>query len=163
MVVVVHVEAIRGRFGGALARWRWWAGVLACVLLLAGPGICALSPADLREYAGRCRVLLVFAPRPDDPALVKQRAILDATAAGASARDLVVVPVVGGSERDARLRASFSAGTSFLAVLVGKDGGVKLRSGAPIPATQLFDTIDAMPMRQSEAAAHSAGCQTDGQ
>lgn len=35
-------------------------------------------------------------------------------------------------------------------LLIGKDGGVKLRSDAPISNKKLFDTIDAMPMRQRE-------------
>jgi len=37
-----------------------------------------------------------------------------------------------------------------MVVLIGKDGGEKLRSAQPITAERLFATIDAMPMRQSE-------------
>jgi hypothetical protein len=35
-------------------------------------------------------------------------------------------------------------------LLIGKDGGVKLRSNSPISNEKLFRTIDAMPMRQRE-------------
>ena len=35
-------------------------------------------------------------------------------------------------------------------LLIGKDGGVKLRSAHPIPPEALFQTVDAMPMRRSE-------------
>jgi len=35
-------------------------------------------------------------------------------------------------------------------LLIGKDGGVKLKSDAPISNEKLFETIDAMPMRQRE-------------
>lgn len=35
-------------------------------------------------------------------------------------------------------------------LLIGKDGGGKLRSNSPISNEKLFDTIDAMPMRQRE-------------
>jgi len=35
-------------------------------------------------------------------------------------------------------------------LLIGKDGGVKLRSNSPISNVNLFNTIDAMPMRQRE-------------
>jgi len=35
-------------------------------------------------------------------------------------------------------------------LLIGKDGGVKLRSKAPIAPRTLVETIDAMPMRQDE-------------
>lgn len=38
----------------------------------------------------------------------------------------------------------------FAAVLVGRDGGVKFRSGEPVPATDLFARIDTMPMRRRE-------------
>ena len=51
---------------------------------------------------------------------------------------------------DARKR--FNIGPdSFTVILIGKDGGEKLRSSDPIPAQKLLDTIDAMPMRQQEA------------
>ncbi|MGJ3235134.1 DUF4174 domain-containing protein [Marivirga sp.] len=35
-------------------------------------------------------------------------------------------------------------------LLIGKDGGVKLREDSPISNEKLFNTIDAMPMRQRE-------------
>lgn len=35
-------------------------------------------------------------------------------------------------------------------LLIGKDGGVKLRSNSPISNEKLFRTIDTMPMRQRE-------------
>lgn len=38
----------------------------------------------------------------------------------------------------------------FQNLLIGKDGGVKLRSNSPISNEKLFETIDAMPMRQRE-------------
>jgi len=49
------------------------------------------------------------------------------------------------------LRASFQVpAEEFCVVLVGKDGGVKLREVAPVEATRLFALIDSMPMRQYE-------------
>ncbi|GGD86509.1 hypothetical protein GCM10011390_01410 [Aureimonas endophytica] len=39
---------------------------------------------------------------------------------------------------------------AFTVLLIGKDGGVKRRSGSPIAAEALFSTIDAMPMRRQE-------------
>ena len=38
----------------------------------------------------------------------------------------------------------------FTVVLIGKDGGEKMRSNQPIPWDKLQATIDAMPMRQDE-------------
>ena len=40
--------------------------------------------------------------------------------------------------------------TQFTVILIGKDGGEKLRSNKPISFTQLQQTIDAMPMRRQE-------------
>lgn len=39
---------------------------------------------------------------------------------------------------------------AFAVILVGKDGGEKMRSDKPIPWETLEATIDAMPMRQTE-------------
>jgi len=39
---------------------------------------------------------------------------------------------------------------SYQNLLIGKDGGVKLKSSVPISNAKLFETIDAMPMRQRE-------------
>jgi hypothetical protein len=39
----------------------------------------------------------------------------------------------------------------FAAILLGKDGTVKLRVSEPIAAGELFAIIDSMPMRAAEA------------
>lgn len=39
---------------------------------------------------------------------------------------------------------------SYQNLLIGKDGGVKMRNDSPISTKKLFNTIDAMPMRQQE-------------
>jgi hypothetical protein len=38
----------------------------------------------------------------------------------------------------------------FQAILIGKDGGIKLKSQTPVKATRLFTLIDSMPMRIEE-------------
>ena len=38
----------------------------------------------------------------------------------------------------------------FTVILIGKDGGEKLRSKDPVPFDHLRETIDAMPMRKDE-------------
>jgi hypothetical protein len=35
-------------------------------------------------------------------------------------------------------------------LLIGKDGGVKLRAEEPLPAAEFFALIDTMPMRRRE-------------
>jgi len=48
-----------------------------------------------------------------------------------------------------RKRLGVQAGT-FQVLLIGKDGGVKLRSREPVSVNDLFGLIDSMPMRQQE-------------
>lgn len=104
-------------------------------------------------------MLLVFAPQERDAALSKQRKIVGSDGEGFRDRELRVVEVVGDSVAGARdyaprLRQRYRiASDEFAAVLVGKDGTIKLRANRPIDTTQLFTTIDAMPMRRREIAA----------
>ncbi|NJL13025.1 MAG: DUF4174 domain-containing protein [Microscillaceae bacterium] len=42
------------------------------------------------------------------------------------------------------------SGAAFTLLLIGKDGGEKLRSPEALPPSQLFALIDAMPMRRRE-------------
>ncbi|RMB54422.1 uncharacterized protein DUF4174 [Sphingomonas sp. PP-CE-3A-406] len=100
------------------------------------------------------RVLIVSAPTAGDPALAEQRRILVGWKIHAAARDLTVVEIVGDTVRGASdpaaaLRRKYHLPATFTAVLIGKDGGEKLRSAKPFPAAALEATIDAMPMRQA--------------
>jgi hypothetical protein len=82
--------------------------------------------------------------------------------AGFRERDLLLIEVVDdGPSRledrplttaaDERLRNRFDVELSaFRVILVGKDGTEKRRDEAPVSAQSIFDTIDAMPMRQRE-------------
>ena len=76
-------------------------------------------------------------------------------------RNVMVIWVVGDKvsaefgphprESARALRARFGASKSgFRAVLVGKDGGVKLNTASPLGTGAVYATIDAMPMRQNE-------------
>ncbi len=120
------------------------------------------SPAlAISAYKWKKRPLVVFAASEGDPALARQRGIVAALRPAFQDRQMVVVYVVddkvgaelgtGPGVSAAALRARFGvAASAFRVLLVGKDGGVKLSSAAPIPGTTLFSTIDAMPMRQQE-------------
>ncbi len=100
------------------------------------------------------RVLIVSASTAEDSALVEQRRVLTGWKSSAVARDLTVVEIVGDTVRGASdpaasLRRRYHLPTSFTAILIGKDGGEKLRSAKPFPAAALETTIDAMPMRKA--------------
>ncbi len=100
------------------------------------------------------RVLIVAAPSAQDPTLAAQRRILGTWTAKRDERDLTVVEIVGDQVRGAgdtarTLRRKFRLPTGFTAILIGKDGGEKLRSAHPFPTALLEQTIDAMPMRRA--------------
>jgi hypothetical protein len=130
-------------------------------------GALALAPektTTLEALRDQHRVLLIFASSVDDAKLRAQEAELRDHAQEARERDLVVVEVTGGhgsnaeesgdamrlADPDAARKRFGVGGQEFTAVLVGKDGGEKLRSRSPLTMERLRTTIDAMPMRQDE-------------
>jgi hypothetical protein len=48
-----------------------------------------------------------------------------------------------------RKRLSVPSGR-FTVILIGKDGGEKIRQGSSVDLKEIFAIIDAMPMRQQE-------------
>lgn len=119
---------------------------------------------DLGSYQWKRRVVLLFAPFVDQDAYVQQKGMLAAAQGGVEDRDIVIVEVVGeagGAVGDARLGAASAKALrerfrvdldTYATILVGKDGGEKMRDGRAIPAHRLFERIDTMPMRQEEMA-----------
>lgn len=115
----------------------------------------------LAGLRGHSRPLLVFAPRPDDPQLEIQFRTLGEHASDAAERDMTIIALpynnpsptaatMTSSEADATRRRFGISPADFAVILIGKDGGEKLRSTHPIRFEKLRDTIDAMPMRQEE-------------
>jgi len=113
----------------------------------------AASPT-LAQMRWERRVLILAAPSPQDPALAEQRRILGNWTEKRDERDLTIVEVIGDRVRGAgdtapSLRRKFRLPATFTAILIGKDGGEKLRSAKPFPTAVLEQTIDAMPMRKA--------------
>lgn len=125
--------------------------------LLIAAAIVAASVPGVSAMKWERRVLLICAPTKDDAAFIRQRRVVAGWTAGAEERDLTVVEIVGNTVMGARdpansLRQRYGLpADAFSVILIGKDGGVKLRRTAPIPASTLEGTIDAMPMRRGGA------------
>lgn len=118
------------------------------------------NPLTAERWKARPVVLVVA--QDGDALLTKVRAALAQTAAREAfrERDMVLYTVVAGAGRrnDQALEAAQTAAllealqldargpSSF--VLVGKDGGVKLRAGPAVDLQEVFAEIDRMPMRQ---------------
>ncbi|MEO0407344.1 MAG: DUF4174 domain-containing protein [Cyanobacteria bacterium P01_A01_bin.135] len=134
------------------------------VLCSVGLGNCAMADIgqQFERYRWQKRVLLIFAPAASSEALAAQNAHLSGEASGLDDRDLVVWRLIHGESAsvDGDLRADVSpqefyqrfgvSSEAFAVVLVGKDGTVKQQQNEPLPVSELFSTIDAMPMRQRE-------------
>ena len=129
--------------------------------LLAAVGSLAMADGLLQPHQWQSRILLIFGSEDDGEALATMRSMLDEHEAGIADRDLVVgILAAGGGrfggrelsrEECLQLRSRFGAATEvFTAILIGKDGGEKLRLHRPPTALELFELIDSMPMRQSE-------------
>ena len=139
-----------------------WTLVMASISLMAGLSA-ASAQSDLDALRWKNRILILFAPESNDPALDRQAQRLLSDRDALSERDLVVLSVAGervealygdprAQHNAAALRRHFGFGTKpgFEAILIGKDGGVKWRSDAPFAPKAMNAVIDAMPMRRSQ-------------
>lgn len=132
-----------------------------CFTLTAMTG--ALATDDLLQpYLWENRVLLVFAPQPEDSRLQLQNKILAGVAGELRERDLVVIRILRGtrvsvdavpvdSAQAAILLRDFDIDPGdFKVLLIGKDGTLKQTYTDPVTRDGLFELIDSMPMRKWE-------------
>lgn len=103
--------------------------------------------ASLEQYQWRSRPVVIFAPSEKDADYVRQIAMLEKSKADLADRDIIVLsdtsPAASG-----QLRTQFKP-EGFEVILVGKDGGVKMRQKTPVTSEDLLSTIDRMPMRKA--------------
>jgi hypothetical protein len=136
--------------------------ILAASLLAVGivPARGEGATEPLAAFRWQNRVLLMFG---DGDRVGEQERRMDAHRAALEERDLVILSVVGDIVSDnvvrtglpsaAALRARYRirASEPLTVILVGKDGGEKLRETALVDPDTIFALIDTMPMRQNEA------------
>lgn len=99
------------------------------------------------------RRLLLFAGDSADVELKTQREWLQADSVGMVDRDIWIAVFTDPKTFRRMYEHHGAARHEFTLILMGKDGTEKLRSAKPVPAKELFDLIDAMPMRQAEMRA----------
>lgn len=117
--------------------------VVLLLLLIVAPSNAEL---ELESYRWENRVLILFGT-PESPALQEQRAILAKDPEGLSERDLLILEPPSTESLQNRYRITPE---EFTVILVGKDGGEKLRQDHPVTLGELFGLIDQMPMRRRE-------------
>ena len=103
---------------------------------------------DLSEFRWKKRPVVVFADSTDDPAFIEQMDLLRAREPALLERDVVVLTDTDPAAR-CPLRLKMRP-RGFMLVLVGKDGGSKLRKPFPWSVREISRSIDKMPMRQRE-------------
>lgn len=143
---------------------RRMAAATALISAMVASGQGASEPADvadMNDYLWRHRPLLVFAPAADDSVVAAQRSALAGHAADLLERDMILIEIIGDqvsidgrhasamTSSDLRDRYGVRDDASVV-LLVGKDGGVKMSQTSALSPLDLFQTIDAMPMRQRE-------------
>lgn len=103
---------------------------------------------DLSQFVWEKRPIIVFAESPNDPNFTLQMEYLEERALELAERDVVVLTDTDPSVQSA-LRTKLRP-RGFMLVLIGKDGGVKLRKPLPWDVRELTRSIDKMPIRKRE-------------
>ena len=140
-----------------ISNWRF---CLAAFALALGPDARA-DTDSLAALRWNARPLILIAPQADDPAALDLKARVAAERAGFLDRRMVLVEVYPeragidgrplGEDEARSLADRLEAGTGEARmVLIGLDGGAKLRAPASESLGRLFELIDGMPMRREE-------------
>ncbi|MCK0177507.1 DUF4174 domain-containing protein [Mycolicibacterium sp. F2034L] len=147
--------------------------LVALTLVVWGAGTAvgtATAAADeLGTYLWERRPLLVFTPTATDARLVETLSRVEASRCAFDSRDMVLgVVTPGDSTLDGRpldaaesqeLVSRFAVDEgAFSVLLIGKDGGEKLRVDEVPDLEAFYAVIDGMPMRGREMGADSNGC-----
>ena len=120
-----------------------------------------MAQIDFDNYQWQNRLLFVFAPSPEHEEVRAQQQLFEGQEAELEDRDLLVAYLFQekgriedemlSAEDVTTLRERYGVGEDdFIVLLIGKDGTAKERLEEPMQPADLFETIDAMPMRQRE-------------
>ncbi|MCL6283168.1 DUF4174 domain-containing protein [Ruegeria sp. 2012CJ41-6] len=108
----------------------------------------AAEDSDLSEFLWANRPIVVFADTQADPRYQQQVDMLTREAAMLTDRDVVVLTDTDPANPSALRKKLRPRG--FQLVIIGKDGGVRLRKPFPWSVREISRSIDKMPLRQRE-------------
>jgi hypothetical protein len=103
---------------------------------------------NLDDFLWVNRPIVVLADSPDDPRFLEQLRLLQERLPDLKERDVVVITDTDPSQQTDLRQALRPRG--FMLVLIGKDGGIKLRKPSPWSVREISRVIDKMPMRRQE-------------
>ena len=115
----------------------------------------------MRDFIWEKRVLLLFTPDDGHAGFQQQNQILSEVKDGMAERDMTTIRAMADGTLTVDNTKQSIAATDFYqrysvrenefrVILVGKDSTVKLDKKSIVTAAELFELIDAMPMRQYE-------------
>ena len=122
----------------------------------------AMIGQDLSKHTWENRLLLVVVKNTDDLEFQEQIGVLKNNQKGLKERKLIVYQITPEAYKEglfdgnvwSKSKVLFeqygSKNKSLEIILIGLDGGIKLRQTEVLDIETLFSTIDKMPMRRSE-------------
>ena len=146
-----------------------WMALLASYIL----GCQEALSMDLNQFQWKHRLLFIFAPDEGDAFFQAMQSDISTQSDEISERDLVVFKILENgpfyqeniqidTRTAAAIRTTFAAPRgNFSCILVGKDGGIKLRQDSQVKLDEVFSLIDAMPMRREEMRQKSPSGQSN--
>jgi len=96
------------------------------------------------------RSMFIFTDKPGNADVVQQVSILKGDVKGVKERDIVYNVITYSAANAPHYKKWGVTNATFTVILIGKDGGEKMRSHQPVTLARLFDLIDNMPMRRDE-------------
>lgn len=133
---------------------------LCCCLSFSTLAMAQSNP--LQPFRWENRILLVFADNSQQPTFQQQLEQFKEDESGLKERDLVVFQLLADEGKAPQqqqlstksvqaLRQKYGVKyDEYTIILIGKDGGEKLRSKELLSLEKLYNTIDVMPMRRAE-------------
>jgi Domain of unknown function (DUF4174) len=130
-------------------------GILRCkqallTSLALAVSLSIMNAQNLDELRWKERVLLIYAPKGSEKQLGRQEALLHLHDAELTERDVTQIVVRAPAENPEIAKRFKLSGAGFTVLLIGKDGGEKLRSHETVLPETICRLIDSMPMRQEE-------------
>jgi len=111
--------------------------------------ILLFSSPHLSAQQKTYRDIWIFSADANNASFTAQKSILSG-AAGLKERDIQVHEIIGLKGNESLFKKYKASTQNFTFILLGKDGGEKIRSHEPVNLEKLYQIIDAMPMRQAE-------------
>ena len=136
--------------------------ILLVVTMIAALDSLAMDANSMtRDFIWEKRVLLLFTPDDGHAGFQQQNQILSEVKDGMAERDMTTIRAMADGTLTVDNTKQSIAATDFYqrysvrenefrVILVGKDSTVKLDKKSIVTAAELFELIDAMPMRQYE-------------